>query len=172
QGALIRPVMPAPAVQPASEAPEPERAIPPAAPPAPQAPSQASPVPAATPATPGPTVQAVNADSPPSNTESAAAAEAATVIPPRLDAAQHHNPAPPYPARSRRLREEGTVVLALWVLPDGRVGEVQVAESSGHARLDAAAREAVRHWRYTAARQGGQPIAWRYRQPVVFSLNP
>lgn len=165
QGALIQPAPPAPTPTP-TPAPAPVTTDP--------VPARPAPAPALNPdPASNATARTVAATSPPLPADrTTAIASAIPVVPPRLDATQYHNPAPPYPDRSRRLREEGTVVLDLWILPDGRVGDVQVADSSGHARLDAAAREAVRHWRYTAARQGGQAIAWRYRQPVVFSLNP
>jgi protein TonB len=55
---------------------------------------------------------------------------------------------PAYPAQSRRLGEEGSVQLLVFVLPNGRVSEATVAVSSGYSRLDeAAVREALRSWR-------------------------
>ncbi len=94
------------------------------------------------------------------------------VVPPRVDAAHLNNPAPVYPAPSRRLREEGRVLLDVHILPDGSVGQIRLRASSGHHRLDRAALDAVRRWRYVPARQGGQAIAYWYVQPIVFSLNP
>lgn len=96
---------------------------------------------------------------------------AAPVVPPRVDASQLSNPAPVYPPLSRRLREEGTVFLELMVEPDGSVSQVAVKTSSGFPRLDASALSAVKHWRYVPAKRGGVPIAFRYVQPIEFSLN-
>ena len=97
--------------------------------------------------------------------------DAPTVIPPKVDASARQNPPPVYPSTSRRRGEEGTVVLAIHIDARGRVTAARVARSSGHARLDRAALEAVRHWRYQPATRAGVAIAWDYRQPVVFSLS-
>ena len=93
-------------------------------------------------------------------------------MPPRVDAAHLNNPAPVYPAPSRRLQEEGRVLLDVHILPDGSVGQIRLRASSGYRRLDQSALDAVRRWRYVPARQGGQAIAYWYVQPIVFSLNP
>ncbi len=88
-----------------------------------------------------------------------------------MDANQLNNPAPAYPQLSRRLKEQGTVLLEILILPDGTVGEVRVKESSGFKRLDETAVKAVKRWRYTPARRGNVPIEFWYLQPVDFSLN-
>jgi protein TonB len=93
------------------------------------------------------------------------------VTPPRSDAAHLNNPPPPYPSLSRRLREEGRVVLDVYILADGRVGETRLRRSSGHPRLDEAALDAVRRWRYVPARRGDEPIPFWYVQPVDFRLD-
>jgi protein TonB len=94
-----------------------------------------------------------------------------TIIPPHTDAAQHDNPVPEYPPVSRRLGEQGRVLFDLYILPDGSVGEARLRRSSGHARLDGAALDAVRRWRYMPARRGLDPIPYWYVQPVTFSLD-
>lgn len=96
---------------------------------------------------------------------------AAPVEQPRVDASQSNNPAPVYPTLSRRLREQGTVYLELMILPDGSVSEISVKTSSGFGRLDAAALDAVRRWRYVPAKRGGVAIPFRYVQPIEFSLS-
>jgi protein TonB len=88
-----------------------------------------------------------------------------------VDAAHLNNPAPAYPALSRRFGEQGQVLLDVHILADGRVGDIKLRRSSGFSRLDGAALEAVRHWRYVPARHGNEPIAYWYVQPVTFSLN-
>ena len=95
----------------------------------------------------------------------------APVTPPREDAHQLNNPRPAYPALSRRLREQGIVLLEILILPDGTVGEVKIKESSGFKRLDDTAVKAVKQWKYTPARRGNEPIAYWYLQPLEFSLR-
>lgn len=95
----------------------------------------------------------------------------ATVTPPRHDAAHLNNPQPGYPNISRRMREEGTVILEVLILPDGSVGEVKLKQSSGYRRLDDTALNAVKRWRYVPARRGGQAIEYWYEQPIEFTLH-
>jgi protein TonB len=95
----------------------------------------------------------------------------APITPPRHDANPLNNPAPAYPTISRRLKEEGIVILELLILPDGKVGEVRVKKSSGFERLDKTAMKAVKRWRYLPAKRGDEPISYWYLQPLEFSLN-
>ncbi len=79
---------------------------------------------------------------------------------------------PVYPAASIRAEEQGTVTLLIYVLPDGRVGDVKVAKSSGYPRLDQAAMQAARGgWRFKAATQGGGAVAAWGRYAVTFDLR-
>jgi protein TonB len=48
-----------------------------------------------------------------------------------------------YPSESSRRHERGTVVLRVLVDALGRPAQIQLERSSGYARLDAAARDAV-----------------------------
>lgn len=93
------------------------------------------------------------------------------ITPPRSEAAHLNNPAPSYPSMSRRLGEQGRVVLEVYILANGTVGEVKLKQSSGFKRLDDAAIQAVKKWHYQAARRGQQAIDFWYVQPVSFSLN-
>ena len=81
------------------------------------------------------------------------------------------NPPPKYPAESRKLREEGVVLLKVSVTPEGRPADVQLQRSSGFARLDEAALRAVRRWEFNPARVGVTPIACVVEVPVRFGLN-
>lgn len=93
-------------------------------------------------------------------------------IAPRSDAAHLNNPAPSYPSMSRRLGEQGRVILEVYILANGTVSEVKIKQSSGFSRLDNAAIQAVKKWRYQPARRGQQAIDFWYIQPLSFSLNP
>jgi protein TonB len=98
-------------------------------------------------------------------------AVAVPVSAPVLNATAQYNAPPLYPRLSRKLREQGTVVLQLTVLASGKVADVTVQHSSGYPRLDKAALSAVQHWRYQPAQRGGEAIDHRYRQRVEFSLT-
>lgn len=79
---------------------------------------------------------------------------------------------PDYPAASRRLGEEGTVVLLLYVGVDGAVLEARVDKSSGFSRLDqAAVREALKSWHFLPAKEGGKAVAGWRRFAVSFHLT-
>lgn len=90
---------------------------------------------------------------------------------PRSDAAHLNNPAPNYPLMSRRLGEQGRVLLDVYILANGTVGELRIKQSSGFSRLDQAALQTVKTWRYQPARRGQQAIDFWYVQPLSFSLN-
>jgi len=81
------------------------------------------------------------------------------------------NPPPIYPPRARAENIEGLVLLSLRIGIDGRVKFLEVANSSGHAILDAAAIRAVRGWRFEPARREGQPASWSGKLPVRFTLE-
>jgi protein TonB len=95
----------------------------------------------------------------------------AVVSPPRFDADYLHNPAPVYPTLSRRLGEEGRVVLRVFVEPGGRPGRIEIGTSSGAPRLDQAAQEAVRRWQFVPARRGEEAVGAWVLVPVVFNLR-
>jgi protein TonB len=93
------------------------------------------------------------------------------IVPPRAEAGQLTNPAPVYPNLSRRLREEGIVVLEILIKADGTVSEIRIKNSSGYKRLDDSAVKAVKYWRYQPATQGGKAIDFWYEQPIEFNLH-
>jgi protein TonB len=80
------------------------------------------------------------------------------------------NPNPEYPASARRHGVEGREALLVDIRADGTVAGVEIAESSSHDALDAAAALAVRRWLFRPARRDGDAIDWRARIPVVFRL--
>ena len=78
---------------------------------------------------------------------------------------------PRYPSTAQRAGIQGTTMLRVHVLEDGRVGEINVEESAGHPDLDEAATDAVRRWRFEPARRGEQAVAMWVRLPVEFRLK-
>lgn len=120
---------------------------------------------------PGPSATPVHDTAAASTAPHPRAAEDDVVTPPQSDASGLSNPAPAYPAASRRLNEQGRVLLEIYILADGSVGELRIKRSSGSSRLDNAAINAVRRWHYHPARRGNQPIAFWYLQPVDFVLE-
>lgn len=101
----------------------------------------------------------------------AAAIAPAPLVPPRFDAAYLDNPPPAYPAMARRLREEGRVLLRVLVTADGRAGSIEVATTSGSERLDQAALDAVRRWRFVPAKRGDAAVAAHVIVPISFALE-
>lgn len=90
---------------------------------------------------------------------------------PRFNADYLNNPPPVYPALARRLGEQGRVMLRVQVRADGTPAEIEINRSSGSARLDRAALEAVRNWRFIPAQQGDAPVASSVLVPVSFTLE-
>ncbi len=78
---------------------------------------------------------------------------------------------PSYPAAPRRLGVQGTTLLRVHVLADGRIGDVLVEQSAGHPDLDDAAAGAVKQWRFDPARRGKEPVAMWVLLPVEFKLR-
>lgn len=101
----------------------------------------------------------------------AAPAPAPAFVAARFDADYLDNPKPLYPHASRRLGEEGKVVLRVFVSAEGEAKRVEVKHSSGFQRLDQAAEEAVARWRFVPARRGEQAVTAWVMVPIVFSLN-
>lgn len=78
---------------------------------------------------------------------------------------------PDYPASSRRLGEQGRVVLRVELDETGRITSVRVAESSGHKRLDEAGLAAVKQWQCNAAKRDGKAVRGIAMQPFDFILE-
>lgn len=184
QAAPSPPPQPAPAVRrnrqpahPALQRPAPP--TPPALPPEPTVPDTV-----ATPTQPEPTpiAAAANAASAPVAAAPAAVAPVATpAVPapppparielPSASAAYLNNPPPPYPPLSRRLGEQGTVMLRVRIEPDGTASAAEVRTSSGYERLDQAALQAVLRWRFVPGTRNGVPEAMWFLIPIRFVLE-
>ena len=78
---------------------------------------------------------------------------------------------PNYPESARRAGVQGITLLKLRVLENGKVGEVQIEQSAGHADLDNAAVEAVKKWLFEPARMGKTAMAVWVLLPVKFELE-
>jgi periplasmic protein TonB len=80
-------------------------------------------------------------------------------------------PAPRYPPQSRRLREQGLVVLRVVIDESGAASSIEIETSSGHARLDDAAREAVLRAAFRPYVEDGEPRRALVLIPIEFALN-
>lgn len=86
--------------------------------------------------------------------------------------ASHSCDKPEYPAASKRLEEEGTVVVSFLIDVDGRVVDSRIEKSSGYDRLDQAARNALGRCKFKPGTVDGKPeqswasikYTWRLEQ--------
>jgi periplasmic protein TonB len=151
------------------------------APPAPQPlaindPTPAPNAPVLTPATPAPP-----APLPPITAPVAAAPSAAAALPaapqapkvelPRSDADYLNNPPPPYPPVSRRIGEQGRVMVRVCVDDKGSPQRAELHKTSGFERLDATAVATTLRWRYKPGTVGGVPQALCALVPIDFKLD-
>lgn len=104
-------------------------------------------------------------------TQPNSAPDNAPVTLPHLNADYLNNPAPDYPPDSRELDEQGRVLLRAMINADGTVAQVVLRKSSGFSRLDQAALDTVKNWRFVPARRGEQKIPAWVVVPVAFSLE-
>ena len=131
------------------------------------APSQAAPIVPAT-ASPAPASAAPAAAGQPRPNSSTATA---AVVPPSSDADYLNNPAPAYPRMSKRLGEQGTVTVRVLINTEGRAEQAEIRTSSGYSRLDEAALETVKRWRYVPGKRAGAPEAMWFNVPIRFVLD-
>lgn len=80
-------------------------------------------------------------------------------------------PSPRYPPQSRRLREQGLVILRVIVDERGEASSIEIETSSGHSRLDAAARDAVLRAAFRPYVEDGEPRRALVLIPIEFALN-
>jgi periplasmic protein TonB len=81
------------------------------------------------------------------------------------------NPAPPYPPLSKRLKEQGRVLLSVFVSVDGSAEKVALKQSSGFERLDQIALETVKRWKFVPGKRDGSAEAMWVTVPIVFELT-
>ncbi len=90
------------------------------------------------------------------------------LTPAHVDPNYLHRPNPVYPALSKRLREEGTVLLRVNLDTQGSVLDISIEKSSGFQRLDQAAHEAVKQWRFIPAKRGQEAMPSTALVPIEF----
>jgi protein TonB len=79
-------------------------------------------------------------------------------------------PNPPYTEEARKARFQGTVLLEIVILPDGRASEVRVLRGLGMG-LDESAMQTVRTWRFKPMiGPGNRPVAVETPVEVTFRL--
>lgn len=100
-----------------------------------------------------------------------AKAEALPTLPPNLNADYLDNPAPAYPPISREQGEQGKVLLRAMINADGSVARLELRKTSGFERLDRAALDTVKQWRFVPARRGEQAVSAWVVVPVSFTLE-
>ncbi|MBN8488840.1 MAG: energy transducer TonB, partial [Burkholderiales bacterium] len=80
-------------------------------------------------------------------------------------------PAQAYPLASRRLREQGTVLLRLVVDAQGLPQQVSLHRSSGFERLDEQALQAMRAARFAPHTVNGVAVPWTALAPLAYELE-
>lgn len=185
---LIEPPRPKPETAPPPTAVAPARAANPAPAvkkktiPNPEVRPQAQPQPAAiadpTPAPNAPTgnlAPAAPAPAPPSAEATAPSAPAPAapprVEPPSSNADYLQNPKPAYPPLSKRLGEQGKVIVRVLIGADGVPQKAEIRQSSGFERLDQAALNTALKWRYVPGKRGGVAEDMWFNVPINFVLE-
>jgi periplasmic protein TonB len=105
----------------------------------------------------------------PQATEGSGPGSGPVVIEPSLDMRRFSEPL--YPPAARRSGQEGTVMLSMHIGPNGKVLEVQLAQSSGFTLLDESALREARRWRFNAGTENGRAVAMWTKIPVTFRLQ-
>jgi protein TonB len=79
-------------------------------------------------------------------------------------------PQPVYPAMSRKMGEQGKVILLVLINENGKPGQVKIQTSSGSARLDEAGRQAALRAVYKPYLEDGHAVAVYVIVPLNFQL--
>lgn len=117
-------------------------------------------------------------NAPPAATTSAARPAPATAAPPIVkvelpssDADYLNNPKLPYPPMSKRLGEQGKVVVHTLIGADGVPQKADIKQSSGFDRLDQAALATALRWRYVPGKRAGVAETMWFNVPFSFVLE-
>jgi protein TonB len=79
--------------------------------------------------------------------------------------------APVHPPRARKAGIEGEVTVALLIDTDGSVKEPRIVSAAPPGVFDDAALDAIRKWRFSAARYRGEPVRVRRTLTFTFALE-
>ena len=94
-----------------------------------------------------------------------------TLQPGAVDNASRMQRPPAYPVDALQARITGVVMLIVDVDALGAVTGVVVERSAGDARLDDAAVDSARRWKFQPPMEGGLAVAGKVRVPVEFAMN-
>ena len=81
------------------------------------------------------------------------------------------NPKPLYPPEAKKKGYQGKVLLRVQILPNGRVGQIEVKSSSGYEILDRSALAAVEQWSFVPAKKGETAVSLWAEIPIKFELT-
>lgn len=138
------------------------------------------PAPASTPAAPSTPESAAIPESPAPSVAIASAPVSAPPAPPPLAeprtlaitrVSYRQAPVLSYPPAARRAQEEGRAHVRVLVDAQGQPVQLQLAQASGHARLDAAALDSAGQIRFHPYTENGQPRPFWVVVPFVFELE-
>jgi periplasmic protein TonB len=126
-------------------------------------------------------LQAGKAPPPASEPAVASAASSTPIVAPATEAAERvrmspnatqaltHPVSPNYPLLARQMKVQGSVIMQALISREGTIQDLQVL--SGPAILAAAAREAVKQWRFKPYLQEGQAIETQAKITVNFTIS-
>ena len=120
-----------------------------------------------------PAPEPVASSAPPAAAAPSAAPAVSTPAPPKTISGVEYiqRPAPQYPPMSKRMREEGKVMLRILVNEKGRPEKVEIQKSSGFSRLDDAARQAALGAVFKPYMEDGRPVSVYAIVPINFSIQ-
>lgn len=100
----------------------------------------------------------------------------APAAPPRVELPSSNadylqNPKPAYPPLSKRLGEQGKVIVRVLIGADGVPRKAEIRQSSGFDRLDQAALNTALKWRYVPGKRGGVAEDMWFNVPINFVLE-
>jgi protein TonB len=116
-------------------------------------------------------ISATAVETPPSPPQTGPSGSGTASVPEMSEVAYLVQPSPHYPPESRRNHEHGLVVLRVLIDESGRAKSVEIYRSSGHPRLDEAARAAVARAVFKPYMNGGVARAAAAIVPIEFSLR-
>jgi protein TonB len=117
------------------------------------------------------TIAASAVETPPSPPSAAVVSSGTAVVPELSDVAYLVQPAPRYTPESRRIHEHGLVILRVLIDESGHAKAIEIYRSSGHPRLDEAARSAVAGAVFKPYMDGGVARTSAAIVPIEFSLR-